>query len=1048
MTRSSLRSRFTVSTILGGVLVIAAAGAQPAFAQSAGSSASSDTVETVVVTGTRIHRDASDTTTSVPVEVVTSQNLTDRGYVQAGQALNTLTSMTPSIPITPHNGSSSGSGQQFPDLFNLGPERTLTLVNGRRFVNSGTGLGDNTVDTNMIPVGLLDRVDVVLGGGSVVYGSDAIAGVVNYVLKDHFTGLEVDAQTGISEKGDYPQNSLRGTAGTDFLNGRGNIALDVEWSKSDPLLDNQRLNIPQVGFTAADSSAPGSQTSVVPLLNSRFWEFNQNGVLFVNPPGTLTPTGYQAAFGGAFLVTNTGQHYGAPGAIPLQFAPDGSGLINFNVGTNPANGETQLNIPFSSGGDGFKYTDLGSLLSGVERYSGNVIGHVDITPNIKLSTELLYGHTQSIDPEAEFGNNSNTVLNNQESGGGAMVINASNPYLPASAKATIANYLNTTLGGGLGFAWLAGAPIPAFGVDLSKAFTNLLPSYADTVKTDTERGLIALDGTFHWGSREYYWDVSGSVGHSDSTDHHYDEIVSHFNNAVDAVENGSGQIVCAINDAAVTDAACTPFNPFTRLLPTANAAAVRSYVAGIFGQSQEDTEQDYLATLGGPLATLPGGDLQFSTTYEHRVESAQFNPTEETQLGAGPSGTLTAPASGSYQTNEFAVELEAPVIGKDFTLPAVQALDFNGAYRYVENSVAGGEGVWNVGARWTVFSGLTLRGSRSRNFRAPSLLQLFDPATTALNAVGLDPCDSREIHSGPAGGANRLTNCEAEWAAHPTYTPLASFQDLAQNFATAAITTGGNSTLKNELSDVWTYGGVLQPDFIPGLSFTADRIEIKINHALTQVLPQDILEACYDSTAAAFASNPLCNGAGWMRDSSGQIVAAKSTFLNAALFEYRGETYNLAYGFDLSDIWHDDKDRGHVDMNIQSTYSEKNATSILGNSIVNIAGTAQTTSDAYGDPRWVTRFDLGYTLDALRVSYELFYLPSTRAAPNATIANTPYPTVGANIQHSISAQYAFDEDWTVRAGISNFTNEKPSFPLLSYGDIIGRRYFVGLNVRD
>jgi outer membrane receptor protein involved in Fe transport len=1047
MSRSSLRSRLAASTILGSILVVAALGAQPAFAQATSDTAADNSVETVVVTGSRIHRDASDTTTAVPVDVVNSQELSDRGYVQAGQALNTLTSMTPSIPITPHNGGSSGSGQQFPDLFNLGPERTLTLVNGRRFVNSGTGLGDNTVDTNMIPVGLLDRVDVVMGGGSVVYGSGAIAGVVNYVLKDHFNGLEVDAQSGISEKGDYPQNSIRATAGTDIFDGRGNIAFDAEWSKSEPLLDDQRLNVPQVGYTAADSSPPGSKTSVVGLLNTTFWEFSQNGVLFVNPPGTLTPTGYQAAFGGAFLVTNTGQHYGAPGAIPQQFAADGSGLINYNVGTNPPNGATPLNIPFSSGGDGFKYTDLGSLLSGVERYSGNAIGYVNLTSKIKLSTELLYGHTQSTDPEAEFGNNSNTVLNNQPSGGGAIIINASNPYLPASARNTIVNYLNTALGPGLGFAWAAGAPIPAFGVGLSKAWTNLLPSYADTVNTDTERGLLALDGTFTFNGFDYYWDASGSVGHSESTDHHYDEIVSNFNNAVDAVTNGSGDIVCAINNPVVTDAACTPINPFTRLLPTSSLSAIRSYATGLYGQSQSDTEQDYLATLGGPLATLPAGDLQFSTSYEHRAESARFTPTLDTQLGLGPSGTPTSAASGSYDTNELAAEILAPIVGKNFTLPAVQSFDLSGAYRYVSNSVAGDESVWDVGARWTVVDGLTLRGSRSRNFRAPTLLQLFDPSTTALNAVGYDPCDSREIHSGPGGSVNRIANCSAEWAAHPGYAPLKSFQDLAQNFSTAAITTSGNPTLKNELSDVWTYGAVLQPNFIPGLSITADRIQIKIAHALTQVEPDDILEACYDSTGAAFAANPLCNGTGWTRDATGQIVAANSTFLNAASYVYKGETYNVAYGFDLDDLWHDDKDRGHLDLNLQSTYTEKNATSILGNATTELAGTAQTSTNAFGDPRWVTRFDIGYTLDRLRVSYELVYLPSTLVTHDATIASTPYPKVAANLNHSISAQYAFDDNWIVRAGISNFTDEKPSFPLINYGDIIGRRYFLGLNVK-
>jgi len=422
------------TTFAGTALAMTAAMIGPAFAQAADES----NVETVVVTGSRIHRAASDTTTATPLATISAQDLIDRGYIQVGDALNTLTSMAPSVPVSPGNGASSGSGQQFPNLFNLGAARTLSLVNGRRFVNSGTGLGDNTVDTNMIPTGLLDHIDVVQGGGSVVYGSDGIAGVVNYVLKDHYTGIDLDLQSGITGRSDYPTNTARLTAGTDFDDGRGNIALDVEWSKADPLLLSQRLNLPAVGYTAADSTLLGAPPGVVGIKNSAFWEFNNNGVLFVNPPGTLTPTGYQAAFGGGFLVTGNGQYYGTPGAIPQQFSANGSGLINYNVGANPPNGETPLNIPFSQGGDGFPYYDLGSLYTGVERENANVIGHYDLTSNIKLITELFYGHVDSTDPHAELGDNSNTVLNNQPSGAGGIVIKANNPYLPASAQATIA----------------------------------------------------------------------------------------------------------------------------------------------------------------------------------------------------------------------------------------------------------------------------------------------------------------------------------------------------------------------------------------------------------------------------------------------------------------------------------------------------------------------------------------------------------------------------------------------------------------------------------
>src|ERR1700678_338860 len=133
MTSISFRGRLAATTILSSAGLPAGLCTVPAYAQS------DQEAETVVVTGSRIHREASDTTTSAPTQTINVQSLSDRGYTQIGDALNTLTSMTQSTPITPHNGESSGSGQQFPNLFNLGPDRTLSLINGRRVVGSGTG---------------------------------------------------------------------------------------------------------------------------------------------------------------------------------------------------------------------------------------------------------------------------------------------------------------------------------------------------------------------------------------------------------------------------------------------------------------------------------------------------------------------------------------------------------------------------------------------------------------------------------------------------------------------------------------------------------------------------------------------------------------------------------------------------------------------------------------------------------------------------------------------------------------------------------------------
>ncbi|MBS0359871.1 MAG: TonB-dependent receptor plug domain-containing protein, partial [Proteobacteria bacterium] len=261
----SVRRRLLASTTVGGLVLAAGLAAQPAAAQTSEAAASNNTASEVVVTGSRIRQAATDT--PAPVEMVTAQDLNDRGFVTAGQALNDLTSITPAQALSTGPGVASGGGQTFPNLFNLGPGRTLTLVDGHRFVTSatpvtGTASGSGSgVDTNLIPVGLIDHVDVVQAGGAAVYGSDAIAGVVNYVLRQNFQGLEMDAQGGQTSRGDYPQYSLRATAGRNFDGGKGNVALDVEWSKSDSLLTGDRPT----------SALSRSTSGTTEILNSRFW---------------------------------------------------------------------------------------------------------------------------------------------------------------------------------------------------------------------------------------------------------------------------------------------------------------------------------------------------------------------------------------------------------------------------------------------------------------------------------------------------------------------------------------------------------------------------------------------------------------------------------------------------------------------------------------------------------------------------------------------------------------------------------------------------------
>ena len=974
----------------------------PAASEPSATEAGEDNL--IVVTGSRIRRDVADE--GAPRIVLGEEVIEDRGYSSAAEALNELTVNSPQLSQADNSGEASGSGQQFPNLFGLGPGRTLTLVNGRRMVTTSSGLGDAQVDANIIPLGLLERVEVVEGGGAAVYGSDAIAGVVNYVLKDDFEGIELDAQNGISSRGDYHTYSLRGTVGTNFADGRGNIAADIGYSKS-PVLrfeDRPLSALARLTVTNPDDTGPNDGIpSVRELLDARFWEFNANGVLF-NTPAPIT----------SFLTQANG--------VPLQFAPDGS-LQPFDPGSD-------VGIPFASGGDGFSYRNLVGLRTGVERLTGNVVAHYDLTDSITLRAEGLYARTEGDEiPQGQ----SRTILN-AGTYAGPITFTTNNPFLSDSARQTLS-------AANPGFA--AGAPI-----FLSKYFFDLTPSNSQTYKTETYRGVLGIEGDFSAGWRNFYWSVSGSYARVDGAQRRWEVDNAKYSNAIDAVSAG-GSIVCAINadgDATNDDPSCAPINPFGNGNVSAEA---QQYVSVRAGQNYTNEQVDLLATFGGDIVELPGGTAQFSVAYEHRDESADFTPLEANRLGLFGGGTMEQSQSGRYNTDEISGELLIPLVNPDMNIPLVDMLELNAAGRYVDNSIAGQEEVWDLGARWRLFDGVTLRGSRSRNFRAPTLTQLFAPQSTELGSIGRDPCDADRITSG-SNPSVRYANCLALFEANAGYgvaadgsnagasaaDRLASFQDPAENFQRATITTGGNSALRNEISDTLTFGIVLQPAFVPGLTISADRIEIDLKDGLSPFTTEDFSASCYDNVdpdpAVCDAFTRLANPDGL--NPGGTIVQGTTTTFNAGVLQYRGEVYAIDYRFSPDDgAW------GRFHLGLTATHNSLLTTSVTGETFVR-------TDDTYVKPEWEGRLNLTWDKGPVRVSYQAYYLDETKAAFDATIENNPNPVLDSNLTHSISAQFDAGA-MTFRLGVDNLTDEGPSYPQLAYGDILGRRFWVGAKIR-
>lgn len=816
---------------------------------------------------------------------------------------------------------------------------------------------------------------------------------MNYVLKNHFDGVEMDLQYGIGTNGDDRRPAARITAGKNFDEGRGNIAVDLEYSKTDPLLEADREFF-KSGVRSVTNLANTSLTDGQPptrlILNGHLWRYNTNGVIFTT--NTTSPTG--------LLLNGAGQ--------ALQFSPDGSSVIPYNTGIIGPNSSS------AEGGEGLDARRLSTLATGVQRYTGTLVSHYDISDHLKASTELLYSHE---DGDDEIGTQGlvKFVGGFAPGGQGPLSFTKTNPFLTPAQVASLS---------AASPAFAAGGPLV-----LSKMY-DVIPQNRDT-KTDVWRLEAGLDGDFKLAERDFYWSVSASHGETTSRQTVLDFDLTKTANSFSAAKNAAGQIVCAINADAITtndDPACVAFNPF---INGGNAAAT-AYFSVPVGGSTRNKQDDFLATIGGDVITLPAGKAKFSLAYEHRAESAKFSPFEANIDGTTGQGQSFAEA-GKYNTNEYSAELLVPIVGGDFTLPFVEALDVNGSYRYVDNSLAGQERVWGVGGNWTIGAGVGLRASRSRNFSAPTLGQQFAPTSVNPGNPAQDPCDRTLINSGP-NPATRLANCQALFSAHPEYGPLASFNDPAINTGLVALTEGGNPDLKNEVSNTTTYGLVYTPKYIPGLTLSVDRIQIDLTNGLSSFGVNDFLNTCYDTKPQ---QTSFCDT--FTRNSQGFLQTGRETTFNAGSVVFRGEVYNFSYRFPIGRFFND-ADYGTLEVATEATHTSRQETSVTGFDLTN-------SQDTPSAPDWRIRYDLRYAKGPLKVFYSLYYLPAVRSSATATIESTPVPIIKENYQHTLTAQYDVGSNFTIRGGVVNLTNEGPSFNSRIYGDLYGRRFFIGVTAR-
>ncbi len=840
----------------------------------------SDELQEVVVTGSRIAR--ADLDRLEPTSIVNSATFDQRGYLDVGQAL----SENPAFGVQPSSSGNTqspfGIAQSFVDLYGLGSQRTLTLVDGRRFVSSNTaslntsgsnspngGPGDQ-VDLNVIPTKLIERVETISVGGAPIYGADAIAGTVNIILKKDFQGFDVDVQGGISDRHDAGNGRLRALAGTNYFDGRGNQTVVAEFTKSAGLVGTQRaVYAEDLGFLAP--ATPGKFHTVLTPANS-VPDVNYGGVPLVDDSAIYQPGGLGLPPPpkgiGTYGVTN-------PAGQVLAWG-QGSALQPYNQGIATGN------PVFASGGDGERLSQVSNLLSPTERINFDTIGHIKINDSVNFFNEGWFSETHATNLLAQPAYNT-ILFGGAGTANGNFLVNVNNPFLSPSDRTTIQTALNNYAAalGGTGFIdpnWNANH------FYISRANIDLQGGEATGTQV-LARGVTGLNGDFSVGERNFNWEVAANYGASSNTAVQPAYVFQNLQNALNATTNAAGQIVCAGNPVnapiSTVSSTCAPLNIFGVGSPS---LAARQYITHLATATSDNTQRDATANIGGDVYKLPAGDVKLSLGYENRRETAKFSPDA---FYTETLGQLSATGiEGSYITNEFSAETLIPIFSPTQDIPALHRLELEGAARRVDNSIAGNATTWTEGMRWEPTEDVQIRANRTKSIRAPAITELFLPAATSFQFAN-DPCDKNFVNQGTAP-ATRAANCAAAGI------NTANFTSNVVN-ATAKGTSSGNTGLQSETADSRTIGFVLRPRWVPKLNISVDYIDIRLTNAIETLTLEQLLYACYDSTN--YPSNPSCSS--FTRNAAGQITTFHAGYVNAGFLEFQGIQGAADYTFNL-----------------------------------------------------------------------------------------------------------------------------------------------------
>lgn len=760
----------------------------PSFAQDAADE--EEPAGEIVVTGSLIQNP--NLVQSTPVNATTADEIDLLQSNVAEEVLRELPGVVPSIGSAVNNGN---GGASYVDLRGLGSIRNIVLLDGQRIAPSGL-LG--RVDLNNIPLALVERVDALTGAAVTTYGADAITGVVNFITRKDFAGVEISAATQLTEKGDGHTVRIDATVGGNFDDGRGNAVLSIGYQQSDPIYQGDR-DFANFQISSYSGGTAGSGTSIP----SRF-----SGTRPIDPLTGLPSTNPAVANGGVRQVNASGA------AVPT--------FQTFNF--NPFN---IFQTPF-------------------KRFNIFAQGNYEISDAVEIYTRGMFSK-----------NTVDTIIAPSGSFGGTVTINLNNPYLPSTLRNQFCAFNTSTVASGLytprftpaqcaAAATATGRTDPNYRevtVTLNRRTSEVGPRISNYQTTIFDYRIGARGSI----SESIDWDISGAYGESENV-----QTIKNY-----TLQSRFRQATLADNTTTcqTATAGCVPVNLFgpegsitpamAAFLTADSSTVIRTTLAQVRGTISGDV---------GFTSPWAGEAVGFAVGGEYR----KYGATQSSDLLARTPGELggaggAAPnIDGGYDVYEAFGEIIAPIVSEK---PFFHSLTLEAGLRYSSYKVnAAGSPkndtwTWKVGGSWEPVESLKIRSNYSRAVRAPNINELYFPATVGLTNLAIDPCSG----AAPTLNPNLSAICIAQGA------PVGSIGSITNPTAAQAnITTFGSINLSPETADTLTLGAVFQPDFIPGFSMSLDYYNIKIKDVIGAALPGDLIGACFGTITAASATSADC----------------------------------------------------------------------------------------------------------------------------------------------------------------------------------------------